>query len=93
MSKQEEERRQSMKRDAEQKRLLTLQKEKERMLALLQKQKEEEEEQLRRKGEAEARKLEEAQVEDSIQQVPAVVNDRLKIFKENEQKEKQKQEV
>jgi len=93
ISKQEEERRQSMKRDAEQKRLLTLQKEKERMLALLQKQKEEEEEQLRRKEEAEAKKLEEIQVEDSKQEVPAVVNDRLKLFKENEQKEKQKQEA
>ena len=82
-----------MKRDGEKRRTLALQKEKERMLALLQKQKEEEEEQRRKREEAEAEKSEGIETEESRPEVPAVVNDRLRIFKESEQKEKDKQEV
>ena len=63
------------------------------MLALLQKKKEEEEEQRLKREEAEAEKFEDVEIEESRPEVPAVVNDRLRIFKEGEQKEKDKQEV
>ena len=83
-----------MKRDGEMKRTLTLQKEQERILALLQKQKEEEEEQKRRREEAEAEESQEIKDEEASRpEVPAVVNDRLRLFKESEQKQKEEHEV
>ena len=72
---------------------MALQKEKERNLALLQKQKEEEEEKRRKREEEEAEKFVEIEAEKNGPEVPAVVNDRLKIFKESEKHEKEKQEV
>ena len=69
------------------------QKEKERMLALLQKQKEEELEQQRKREESEAEQFVEIEAEVGEPEVPAVVNDRLRLFKESEQHEKERQEV
>ena len=63
------------------------------MLAILQKQKEEEEEKRQKQEEAEAEEFLEIDEEADKPVVPAVVNDRLKLFKEGEKQQKEKQEV
>ncbi|XP_065061325.1 trichohyalin-like isoform X2 [Rhopilema esculentum] len=91
LSKQEEEKRLSLKREAEKRRSLALQKEKERMLAILEKQKEEEEEQRRKQEEAKADEF--VEINAGVLSFEPVVNDRLKLFKESERQEKEKQEA
>ena len=61
------------------------------MLAILQKQKEEEEEQRRKQEEAKADEF--VEINAGVLSFEPVVNDRLKLFKESERQEKEKQEV
>ncbi len=77
-----------MKENAEKRRSLAIQKEKERMQALIEKQKEEEEER-RRQREISEKESDEEFLEREAEVLPAIVNDRLRLFKENESKEKQ----